>query len=83
MPATLLRRFVIALGVGVTAVVVVVAGLILGFVFHFHHFATGASFPAPRSALEAQRQDLDYFAKMISFDGMQYRHDIGRKAISA
>jgi hypothetical protein len=37
-------------------------------VFNFNHSAPRASYPAPKSALEAQRQDLDYFAKAMASD---------------
>jgi hypothetical protein len=68
MPATPLRRLVYLLGVGILAAVVVLGGLILAFRFNFHRVPPAASYPAPQSALEAQRQDLDYFAKVMAFD---------------
>jgi hypothetical protein len=68
MPATPLRRLAFVLGAAIVAAVVVVGGLILAFVFNFYHFVPRANYPAPKSALEAQRQDLDYFAKAMAFD---------------
>jgi len=44
-------------------------GLLLGaFLWHFHIFPPKADYPKPASALEAQRQDLDYFAKLMALD---------------
>src|SRR5215469_6004529 len=68
MPAPPLRRLAFGLGGAILAAVVVVGGLILAFLFNFNHLAPTASYPAPKSALEAQRQDLDYFAKAMAFD---------------
>ncbi len=44
------------------------AGLIVAFQFDFGHEGPRVSYPAPKSALEAQRQDLDYFAKTMALD---------------
>jgi hypothetical protein len=52
----------------VLAVVLVLVGLILVFLFNFPHSAPQISYPAPHSALEAQRQDIDYFAKVLALD---------------
>lgn len=68
MPATSLRRLAFVLGGGILAAVVVVGALLLAFLFNFHHFAPKATYPAPLSALEAQRQDLDYFARLMALD---------------
>jgi hypothetical protein len=69
MPATPLRRMASVLGDRVLAAVVVVAGgVVLALLFNLHHFPPRASYPPPESALEAQRQDLDYFAKAMAFD---------------
>src|SRR5215472_16789183 len=68
MPATPLRRLTVVLGGAILAALVIVGGLILAFLFNFYHFAPRASYSAPKSALEAQRQDLDYFAKAMAFD---------------
>jgi hypothetical protein len=63
-----LRRAAILAAVGLLAIIGVLGGLVLAFLFNFHHFAPAATYPPPRSALEAQRQDLDYFAKVIALD---------------
>ncbi len=68
MPATTLRRLAFVLAGAILTVVVVMGGLNLAFLLNFHHFAPGANYPAPKSALEAQRQDLDYFAKAMALD---------------
>src|SRR6516164_8586491 len=68
MPATPLRRVAFILGGAILAAVVVVGALVLVFLFNFYPSAPKASYPAPQSALEAQRQDLDYFAKAMAFD---------------
>jgi hypothetical protein len=48
--------------------VVIWGGLILAFRFNFHRAAPDASYPTPASLLEAQQQDVDYFAKVIARD---------------
>ena len=68
MPTTPLRRLAFVLGGAIVAAVIVGGGLILAFLLNFHHFGTKLRYPAPASALEAQRQDLDYFARMLAFD---------------
>ncbi|MGH8122617.1 MAG: hypothetical protein ACREPT_07570 [Rudaea sp.] len=68
MPATKFRRAVLVLVGVILAAVAVVGGLLLAFLLNFHPFAPSASYPVPKSALEAQRQDLDYFAKAMALD---------------
>jgi hypothetical protein len=68
MPTTPLRRLALVLGGAIVAAVIVGGGLILAFLLNFHHFGAKARYPAPASALEAQRQDLDYFARVLAFD---------------
>lgn len=65
---TRVRRVVLALLVGVAALVVVVAGLALAIKLNFYPAAPSADYPAPTSPVEAQRQDLDYFSKAIALD---------------
>jgi hypothetical protein len=48
--------------------VVAAGALILAFLLDFHYSAPRADYPAPESALQAQRQDLDYFAKAMALD---------------
>ena len=50
------------------AAVVVLVALILVFVFKFHPSPPKTRYSAPLSALEAQRQNLDYFAKTLALD---------------
>jgi len=47
---------------------VIVGGLNLAFHLNFHRAAPDASYPTPTSPLEAQQQDVDYFAKVIARD---------------
>jgi hypothetical protein len=68
MPATPLRRLAFVLGGGILVAVVIGGGLILAFHFKFHRAPPSARYPAPASALESQRQDLDYFAKVMALD---------------
>lgn len=53
-----------------TALVVVVAlgATILAFYLHFHSSPPKVSYPHPEDALTAQRQELDYFGKIIALD---------------
>jgi hypothetical protein len=66
--AWLLRRTVLILSVSLLAVILVLGGVVFAFLSNFHHFPPRAAYPAPASALEAQRQDLDYFAKAVALD---------------
>lgn len=68
MLRSLIRRLAIVLGVVIGAFVVLWGGLVLAFLVNFHHFAPTASYPAATTALEAQRQDLDYFARAMALD---------------
>ncbi|MGH8181235.1 MAG: hypothetical protein ACRETR_09705 [Steroidobacteraceae bacterium] len=63
-----LRRIAFVLGGAILAVVAVAGTLVLAFVLNFHRSAPRADYPAPQSALQAQRQDLDYFAKAMALD---------------
>ena len=56
------------LGVVLLALVVLAGAALLAFVVQFRWPAPRASYPPPASALEAQRQDLDYFAKLLALD---------------
>jgi hypothetical protein len=62
------RRAVPVLAGVALALIVIVGGLNFAFRIHFHPSAPSASYPTPTSALEAQRQDLDYFTKAIALD---------------
>lgn len=63
-----LQRVALVLGSALLVAIVAFGSLILAFLLNFHHFAPKASYPVPRSALEAQRQDLDYFARVMALD---------------
>jgi hypothetical protein len=65
---TILRRVVRILASAALILVVIVGGLNLAFHFNFHRAAPDASYPPPASPLEAQQQDVDYFAKVIARD---------------
>jgi hypothetical protein len=68
MPAIKLGRLAVVLGSALLAAVLAAGGVILAFQSHFHPSAPSANYPAPASALQAQRQDLDYFAKLMALD---------------
>ncbi len=65
-------RTVVRIGLIVVAVAVVLgavgAGLFYGLFAHFYFDPPKADYPKPTSALEAQRQDLDYFRKLMKLD---------------
>jgi hypothetical protein len=56
------------LGGALLAATVVFGGLLLAFHWHFHPGEPPVDYAAPKSALEAQRQDLDYFTKVMALD---------------
>jgi hypothetical protein len=65
------RKLLRILGVTLGVVVIVAAGLGGLFIVVTHKFnpvAPEAHYPVAQNALEAQRQDLDYFAKLIAMD---------------
>jgi hypothetical protein len=64
----LLRRVAAILGATLLALVIVAGGVVTAFLLNFHVSSPKADYPAPGSALEAQRQDLDYFAKAMALD---------------
>jgi hypothetical protein len=64
----LLRRVAAFLGVALLAAIIMLGAMALAFVAQFHLAAPKKDYPAPGSALEAQRQDLDYFAKTVALD---------------
>jgi hypothetical protein len=43
-------------------------GVFFGFLHHFYFDPPKADYPKPKSPLEAQRQDLDYFRTLMAFD---------------
>jgi hypothetical protein len=66
-----MRKFLkvagVALGAGLL-LIAIVAGLIYAMMHHFYPAPPRASYSKPKDPLEAQRQDLDYFAKLIAMD---------------
>jgi hypothetical protein len=68
-PAALFfRRLAIMLGAMLLALLVVAGGIVFAFLSQFHVSPPKAGYAAPQSALEAQRQDLDYFEKAMALD---------------
>lgn len=63
-----LRRSAAIAGPILLALLIVLGGLVTAFVLNFHVSAPIADYPVPGSALEAQRQDLDYFVKAMALD---------------
>src|SRR5690348_11880483 len=67
-----MRRFLIRLGIALGALVLVVAALaglaIWAMTLHFNPSPPAKDFPKPNTALEAQRQDLEYFSKLLALD---------------
>jgi hypothetical protein len=58
---------VIALGL-IALVLIVVVGFFGAMRLHFHPSAPKPNYPAPAGALEAQRQDVRYFRRLIAMD---------------
>ena len=56
------------IGCGAAMIVALGAGLLYTMLQHFYPSAPKKDYPRPASALEAQRQDLDYFARLIALD---------------
>jgi hypothetical protein len=68
MPATRLRRLLLTLSLATLALLGALGGLILTFRLNFQPNAPRADYATPQSALEAQRQDLDYFTRAMALD---------------
>ena len=66
------RRSLSRVAIVLAAVVVLAGGLVGGFyiliIKHFDVQPPKAEYPKPRSLLEAQKQDIDYFGKLIALD---------------
>jgi hypothetical protein len=64
------RAFRIGLWIGIPLLVLVAlgAGAFYGMSFYFNPQPPAKSYPKPSSALDAQRQDADYFRKLIALD---------------
>lgn len=67
-----MRRVALRIGVAVLTIVVIAAlvggGLAYAMFKHFNPAPPKADFPRPANELEAQRQDLSYFRKLIALD---------------
>jgi hypothetical protein len=63
-----LSRSALILGGVLATTAVIAAAIVFAFLANFHHFAPRASYAAPKSPLEAQRQDLDYFDRAMALD---------------
>lgn len=66
-----MRRFLkiggIAFGV-ILLLIAIAAGLVYAMMRHFYPSPPQATYLKPKDPLEAQRQDLDYFAKLVAMD---------------
>src|SRR5438477_3899849 len=67
-----MRRKLLTIGLTAGAVVLVIVaalgGLYFAFTENFKFDPPAADYPKPKSALEAQHQDLDYFRKTMALD---------------
>jgi hypothetical protein len=66
-----LRKFLKMGGIAVGVILLLVAilgGLVYAMIRHFYPSPPQASYSKPKDPLEAQRQDLDYFAKLLALD---------------
>lgn len=71
MEAFVSRKFLrigLWIGGGAAVIVALGAGLLYAMLLHFYPSPPKADYPHPASPLEAQRQDLDYFARLIALD---------------
>jgi hypothetical protein len=60
---------IVGIAVGVVLLLIAIAaGLVYAMMRHFYPSPPQASYNKPKDPLEAQRQDLDYFAKLIAMD---------------
>jgi hypothetical protein len=67
MPRKILRYIGFAIG-AIAILGAVAGGLVFAMLHHFDFSPPQASYPRPESQLDAQRQDLDYFGKLLAFD---------------
>lgn len=68
MPATRLRRLMLTLVIATFALLGASGALMITFRLNFQPSPPRADYPTPKSALEAQRQDLDYFSRAMALD---------------
>ena len=66
-----MRKFLkiggMVMGVGLL-LIAIAAGLVFAMLHHFHPPPPQAHYSKPQTALEAQHQDVDYFAKLVAMD---------------
>ena len=62
------RKVALIAGAVVLVIAAALGGLYFAFMQNFKPDPPNAAYPKPASALEAQRQDLDYFLKVMPFD---------------
>jgi hypothetical protein len=62
-------RVAIWLGGIVAAILLALGGLYFEFTVRFNPDPPNATYPKPTNALEAQRQDIDYYRRMTALDG--------------
>jgi len=67
-----MRRILVRIGIAVVVLAIVIAGLIGAFFWtmtsYFNPPPPAFDYPKPKTALEAQRQDVDYFEKLVVLD---------------
>jgi hypothetical protein len=66
-----MRKFLKIVGIALAVVLLLIAigaGLVYAMMRHFYPAPPHASYSKPKDPLEAQRQDLDYFGKLIAMD---------------
>jgi hypothetical protein len=62
------RRILLGIAVVLVAGVALAGGAFWLLMAHFYPTAPAPDYPAPRSALEAQRQDVDHFNRLLGMD---------------
>jgi hypothetical protein len=66
------RRWILTSGLRALAIVVLLLAAVGGFALCFHHRFSpdppSNNFPQPASALEAQRQDIEQFSRLLAMD---------------
>ena len=62
------KRIGLWIGIPLLVLAALGAGAFYGMSFYFNPQPPAKSYPKPSSALEAQRQDADYFRKLIALD---------------
>ena len=66
------KRGILRAGLWALAIVVLLVGAVAGFALYFHHKFSpdppSNDFPKPANALEAQRQDIEQFSRLLAMD---------------